>query len=396
MSRNYSKIIAVLFYIFFTTPIFSPEFNGSTIYIHILLPLMDINFIKFVINIKHKKKWIIAFGIFIIACIGMKQIKLLIEAILIIEILYYLFYCNKNNFSKYLYWGMNFNIGISILQFVLYYISPDLARLIGPGNIAKLIWREHATLTFTNMFPIAFGIIRVSGWSREAGFFNSLIIMAFIIYRYVDKGKKKLQYLMFAIGFVISLSKVSLVALIVIPIIKLRKYINKIPYVIAVGLIIIVGIFTSEFLRENNQYDNRYTKNYETFTHRFSGYTVMKQLDIKQLIVGIPTLEDLPENIKEENTFLRYIYRFNEFCGVPAMIIHNSLIVFIAFMISLKIIGFKTSDLFIVTLITITVNYTTQTSFVLLGYYLVATLIANDNSKKMNYLGEENENIINK
>lgn len=393
MDRKYSQIIAILFFIFFATPIFSPEFHGSTIYIHLFIPLLDISFLKYIITTKINKKWIIGFGIFAIVSIFMMQIKLLIEAILIIEIVLYLIYCKKKKFFKYLYWGVNFNIIIAIAQFILYYISPDLARIIGPGNIAKMIWGEHATLTFTNIFPNSLGIVRVSGWSREAGFFNSLIIITFIVYRYIDKGNKKWQYILFIIAFAISLSKVSLLAIIIIPIIKLRKYINKIPYILGIGIIIVAGIGTSEFLKQHNQYDNRYTDNYETFTHRFSGYSIMKELSINDLLFGIPDLESLPSNVKENNAFLRYIYRFNEFCGVPAMIIHNSLIVFIAFMLALKMFGYKTADLFIITLLTMTVNYTTQTSFVLLGYYLIAKLLSDD--KKVHILGEKNENIVN-
>ena len=65
-------------------------------------------------------------------------------------------------------------------------------------------------------------------------------------------------------------------------------------------------------------------------------------------------------------------------------------------MVTLKKIGFKTSDLFVVTIATITVNYTTQTSFVVLIYYIVLSLGIIDNKKKM--LGDEEneeENIIN-
>lgn len=370
---RYKKIIAILFFFFFMTPILSPSIGSSTLYIHWFIPFLDIDFLKEVIATKRKKKEVIGISILILGCIILTKIKLALEIILIIESLLYIKYCYKNDNFKYLYWGMNINIVIAIVQFVIYYISPDLARAIGPSSVSKIIWGSHATASFTNMFPNEFGIVKVSGWSREAGFFNSLIIITTLVYIFVDKKtkKSKLQYILFLIGFLISLSKVSILPILIVPIIVLKKYINKIPYVIGIVIILAVGIGTSEVLRTHNQYDNAYSKYYETFTHRFSGYSVLKQLNPKDIIFGINTLEELPQEVKENSPYLQYIYRFYEFCGMPAMLIHNGLIISLLYFVILRIFNFKTSDLFIITIVTLTVNYTTQTSFVVLTYYLI-------------------------
>ncbi len=370
---KYKKIIAILFFFFFMTPILSPSIGNSTIYIHWIIPFLDIDFLKETISAKVKKEQVIVIAILILACVILTKFKLALEIILLIESILYVRYCYKNNNLKYLYWGMNINIVIAIIQFMLYYISPDLARLLGPGNVSKMIWESHATATFTNMFPNEFGIVRVSGWSREAGFFNALIIITTLVYSYIDKKtkKSKWQYILFLIGFLMSLSKVSVLPLLVVPIIKLKKYFDKIPYIVGIIVILTVGIVTSEFLRAHNQYNNMYSKYYETFTHRFSGYSVLKQLNPMNIILGIDTLEELPQEVKEDSPYLQYIYRFNEFCGMPSMLIHNGLILSVLFFITLKIFHFKTSDLFIITIVTLTVNYTTQTSFVVLAYYLI-------------------------
>ena len=370
---RYKRIIAILFFFFFMTPILSPRIGNSTLYLHWIIPFLDMDFLKEIISIKMKKSQLIIISVLVLACIVLSKLKLALEIVLIIESVLYIKYCYKNNNLKYLYWGMNINIIIAIIQFIVYYISPDLARAIGPSNVSKIIWGSHATATFTNMFPNAIGIVKVSGWSREAGFFNSLIIITALVYIFVDKKtrKSKLQYILFLIGFLLSLSKVSILPILIIPIILLKKYVDKIPYILGIIIILVVGIATSEVLRTHNQYYNAYSQYYETFTHRFSGYSILKQLPLQNIILGIDTLDELPESIKENNTYLQYIYRFNEFCGMPSMLIHNGLIISLLYFTTLKIFNFKTSDLFIITIVTLTVNYTTQTSFVVLTYYLI-------------------------
>ena len=48
--------------------------------------------------------------------------------------------------------------------------------LIGPNNIASLVWGNYATETFTNFYAVfEFGLPRTAGLSREAGFFASFL-----------------------------------------------------------------------------------------------------------------------------------------------------------------------------------------------------------------------------
>lgn len=248
------------------------------------------------------------------------------------------------------------------------------------------------------MFPI-FGIVRVSGWSREAGFFNSLIIIVALVYHYADKKvkKRKVQYILFLIAFIISFSKVSFLSIAIILVIKLKKYIDKIPFFIGIAIIILTGILTSEILLKTNQYDKAYSDSYITFAHRFGGYNVLKQINIEDILVGIDTIEELPQEIKDNNNFLENIYELKSFCGVPEMIINNGIFIAILFFVLLRTFNIKTVGLFIITIATLTVDYTTQTSFVVLAYYLALTCYEKkDNCKTGDtFNNEKRKNITN-
>lgn len=382
--NKYSNVISIIFFLFFCTPILSPSIMGLTVYIHWFIPFLDFNFYKYLINIKIKKKYIIFSIIFLFISIFLTKFRLILEILFLVESVIYLIYCFKNKYLKNLMIGININIIIAIIQFILCYINHDWAVVIGPTNISKLLWGDAATLTYTNM-NVELWFYRVSGWSREAGFFSSLIIISGFIYHFVDLNikKTKLQYILFLVAFIISLSKISFITILLLLIILLKKYIDLIPYYLMTAFIITFGILFSNHLYNNNYYNKEYTNFYETFAHRFSGYTIMTQMDLKDLVLGIDNINDLPNNIRDNNQYLENIERFNEFCGIPNMIIHYGIVIFIIYIVGLHIIGYKSSSLAFLTLTTMTVNYTTLTSFVVLTYFFLY-LLENKNKETIN------------
>jgi hypothetical protein len=219
------------------SPALSPAINGNTIYLYWLIPFFDTHFDEYLIKYvahKIKGKYYIGFLLVTILCITNKQMFLLVKIMTIVFSLFYLSYSRLSGTFKYLYWGLNLNIFIAVLQFIFYYISPQLAYSIGPSNISSLLWGGFATDTNTNFYAI-FGskFIRVCGWSREAGFFASLLSIVFIEYHFCETHKKKMQYVLFAIGYIISFSKFSLLLIPMILVCKYSKYINKCPYIVA-------------------------------------------------------------------------------------------------------------------------------------------------------------------
>lgn len=380
---KYENIIAILFFLFFTTPILSPSIAGFTIYIHWIIPLLDFKFIKEILSIRLKFIYICIITIMLILFIFLGKLITVIKILLLVETLLYMFYCKKNRTIKYLYWGINFNIIVAIFQFILAYINPNLAYLIGPTNISKLIWGEYATQTFTNFYPI-FKLIRVSGWSREAGFFASLIIISFISYiEDKEQNKNIVQILLFIIGYIISFSKASLILIPILIVIGLKNYLKKIPYYVSIMIVIIGLILGAEYL----QYKGIYTKNNESIIHRISGYAILEDLEPKELIMGVKKIEDINEKALQKNEFLSYIYNYKEFCGIPNIIINHGLIITIIFIISLRKLGFETPQFLILSMMTITVDYFTATSFVILTYYLCFNI----NNKFKDFFKAKNE-----
>lgn len=368
---KYKNFVAILFFIFFATPILSPSINGNTIYLHWFIPLLDFKFVQSIIKMKMKKKYLYQFLLLIMCMALFGEIMIIIKILFLVETILYLFYCRDNKTFSYLYLGVNINIIIGVIQFILYYISPSLSYIIGPTNIAKMIWGEYATITYTNFFEI-FRLVRVSGWSREAGFFASLITISFIIY-IKDKEQKKgiIQYIFFAIGYAISFSKSSFIMIIMLFILLFEKQLRKIPYSICVLTTILILIITSNYLEDKNLY----VAANESLMHRMSGYSIIDDLNIDELFFGVDKIENINEQALQKHNYLQYIYRFEEFCGIPNLIVHHGIIVFLIFIIGLRLIGFGTPEFLILTIVSITVEYFASTSFMVLGYYLCIYMI---------------------
>lgn len=369
---NYKKILAILYFILFTTPILSPNVGfRNTIYLYWFIPLFDIDFLKFVIKIRPSKRLFILMISSLIIFLLLREFSTILKLGLLAETILYLFYTYKMKYLKYFFWGINLNVAIASLQFVTYYINPDIATFLGPSNIAKLVWGDHATLTFTNMFT-EFGIVKVSGWSREHGFFNALMMMSFLLYYYFDfENKNKYQYFVFVLGFIMSISKNSILILFIPIAILIKKYLNKIPIPIAFVLIIIVGCIVGILCENYGLYDPNVTTNYESFIHRFSGYNVLLNISISDLLKGISSIGDLPNYIYEICPYLSYVVHYLEFCGLPALLIHHGIIVFIVYILLMnKFLNYKSFGFCVLTLVTITTTYITLTAFVCVAYFI--------------------------
>lgn len=364
----YQKILTILFFIFFTMPILSPAVFGITLYINFIIPFLDIGYLKYLIKLvtdPDKRRKVILYVSFLVLLVCFNQIKLIIEIIAITTNVIYLFYTKKKRLFKYLYMFIYINIFIAIVQFVFLYINPEVSLALGPTNVSKLIWGDYATATFTNFYTI-FLIPRVSGWSREAGFFASLLILTFACYLQDSEEKKSWwKIILYIIGFIISFSKVTLIFIPLFLIIYLSKYINKVPFIIGILGVVFLGIiFSNVFLIK--KYDN---PGLESYTHRFSGYTVLQDLEFNELIFGVNEISQL--QCREEYSFLQYIEGYKEFTGIPNLIIHTGVIISIAYILFLSASGISLSGFIFITITTLTTSYFTSQSFVILGYFYV-------------------------
>lgn len=363
---KYRTIIAYLFFIFFTAPILSPALNNFTIYLYWFIPFLDIYFAKEVIYKIRNKKLFISFYAIILLLLILNKIVLMLKIITTATTVMYLFYAKRNGYFNIFYKFMVINVLIAITQFILIYIDPNLAFLIGPTNISKSIWGRFATETFTNFYAV-YSLPRVCGLSREAGFFASLLCTTIIIY-ILDKDikKNKLIVLLYSIGFVISFSKVSIIYLPIIIVLLMRKIINTIPIPIGITIFIVLVVFISN----NLLIDKYYNSQNESIIHRISGYTVMSKMDFNYLITGVDTIDKI-EGLEKYSFVGTLGKKFDQYAGIPNTIIHEGMIIFVIFIFVLMFMGVKFSGFLILTLISFTTSYFTSTSHIVLGYFII-------------------------
>lgn len=359
----FEKILVNLFFIFFTFQILSPYINGKTIYLEVFIMSLNPYFVLWLINGKIKKKlFIIIYLSFLL--LGILNIgsclKLFTTCILVI---YFFYIWEKKLF--YLEYYVIISVIFAVFQFIFLLINPSLAYIIGPENISKVMWGKYATPTYTNFYTIFF-IPRVSGLSREAGFLASLIcIVIFLLYIQRERENKRssviLKIFLF-IGYVLSFSKMSIIILFLILIEKFKNYINKIPYVL---IVIIYVVFWIVFWSYNKEYLLD-PKNI-TFLHRFGGYLTLTELNYKELLFGVNSIE----NIHSIYSYQCFISGFNFFAGFAGFIISRGLVFTIIWLLFLFLIGVTPSGILLLLLSTINVQLDTNQNFVVLSYFIV-------------------------
>lgn len=280
----------------------------------------------------------------------------------------YLFYAAD---SKVFYLKRYFIVSIivAILQFCLFYISPDLSLALGPSNIAKTLWGEYATQTYTNFFEVNIGIIRVSGLSREAGFFASLLICVIFLfymnYRLYGMKISKFFFTLLCIAFVISFSKMSLMIVPVYLCVRYRKAIDRVPHffvVLSVLLLFIALWYHSDFLAiETNT----------TFTHRFGAYGILPDIkDVSHLLLGNPHLSPQDYYDLYARRYMNIINQFDAFAGMGGYILSNGLLLTAMLLIVLCNTGLSSTGLLLLLILTVNVSLDSNQNFVALAYYI--------------------------
>ena len=330
--KRYNRILAHLFFLFFTSIVLSPSINDQAFYLYWVIPILDFSFMLSLKNLKVRREILLCFLSIIVILVIYGQFITILRIYLIIYTLMYLKYLNKNNYFYLLYKYMNFNIIIAIFQFIYGYINPKIAYLIGPTNIANIIWGKYAGGTFTNFYSIGF-LKRASGLSREVGFFASLLIIVIIIY-YEDKKikKNKLQYLIFFIGYIVGFSKMSFILPIYFILKKIRKYINIFPLSIGSSILIIVLVVISSYLNYINYFNLKF---HETWTHRLGGYFIITQYRIVDFLYPLKNILEIHQHFPI--FFLRHVLWLKYFTGLSHLILHMGIGVYFIFLIILKL-----------------------------------------------------------
>ena len=363
------NIYANLFFLFFTAQILSPYIFGKTLYLEIFIAFFNPFFWCWIKtnNIFNKieiKYLFVLMSLLLIMICGHidTAIKLIINFFLVVH-LFYLYNKKLWKLDKYLV----ISIILGILQFYFSITDPSIAELIGPSNISSIIWGAFATPTYTNFFTV-FLFPRVSGLSREAGFFASLISVV-IFFHFLEKKKVKRKVsIIYWIGYIISFSKMSFALFLAMIIDKLKKIIIYIP---TFGGIVLFIIFMSIFSNLNKSFilDDM------TFLHRMGGYISLFNLNFGDLLLGIDTVQ-----IGDIVSKAVLSYDLKVFAGLSGWIISNGIIVAFIFFLMLYFFNINIIGMLILLIFTLNVSPDSNQNFVVLTYFIIFKYyISNDN-----------------
>lgn len=366
------RFLSHLFFFFFTYQIFSPYIGGITIYLECLIAILNPYFLKWLFRFSNKKEsaFIVSLILFPIL---FGEFGLCIKyGYLIISILFLIYSYIRNIFYFYKY--LSISILIAIVQFIFTFLDPGIANLIGPSNLATLVWGPYATPTFTNFYTIFF-FPRVSGLSREAGFFASLIIVAISLLIFEKKtmnNSQRPQYLkwLLGIGFIVSFSKMSLILIPIIFLYHYKRLIKYIPY--CFSILLFVASLTIIFYHSNYLL----APENESFLHRFGGYAYLPNLSLGNLLFGI---KDLPIASFSQDIYYNRLIRcfhsqlgqYDGFAGISGMLIQKGLIFVILFFYFLRRLGMTTFGVIFLLLTTLNTSPDTGQNFVSLSFMII-------------------------
>ena len=355
----YEKIYAIVISMFFVAQILSPYVNDRTIYLELIISLFNLYMWKWLLPIRLKlRHCCILICLCVIGGLGhpITSIKLFLNLYYVI-ILSYLW----ERKLWYIDVMIVISVFVSILQLILLSADLELARMIGPENISKMIWGGYSTPALTNLYDaFGFGFVRASGLSREAGFLASLIVVALIHTVVCKSDKFRNEVCFYIIGYFTSFSKMSFSLFPAYVIVKFRKYIDRIPLIIMLGLFaFFMCSYWSTQTHMLNQPENI------TFLSRFGGYDAIRYLDIEQLLLGENDLSKIG-GLSAINEF----YGENAFGGLAGWTISNGVVSLILFISILYLLKMSTTGGALLLLLTINVQPDTNQNFVGYAWFL--------------------------
>jgi capsular exopolysaccharide synthesis family protein len=346
---------------FFTCVILNPRINGFTVYFYLFVPFLDPKFFRFLSATARNWSGPLLVAV-AVSLIGSPSVA--VRVISIALCVGYMMYTMGRRIC-YLHPWMMINVGFAIIQFAAYYVDRNLAEMLGPTALSKMIWGEYATRTYSNYYDI-FYFARAAGFSREAGFFSSLLVSSLIAHLLTEKINKKIVT-MYCIGLFLCFSKSSLILFIFLALWPLKSRLRPIhPVFIFVAFFCFVGL-VGIYLGAHTFYGST------TFSHRLGGYPFMLDAKLEDLLGGVDS-NDVQRHYMWMPNFRLVEYEISSgvpFAGLPATIAEMGL--FSALLLFL-VIAFTASDGFVMLLlllITSTVSVTTVTSFAVIAYLIL-------------------------
>ena len=349
-------------FFFIATP-FNPYVGDVTLYLWIPLVFMDYEFIRKLSTVS--LKILLCFCVWTVLCLAFWRYDLVVKTFALVLGVAYIHKIGKPVFSK-IYVCMLISVIWCILQFSLYeFAGTNYSAAIGPKAISIAIWGDYATKTFTNQYEV-FLLPRMSGLSREAGFFVSLLIISFMI-RLRDFKLKAWEIVLFALGYIFSLSKASVILFLIAAVYPFRRILAKIPVVLTFSLFIVVFVSIANYLNVGIPaffYEN------QSIAHRFSASYLVLNMNVPSFLIGCGKEYECFTNYQPIVDYLGG-FGFKPNVGLLGVTMEMGVIGLIAIVFFCMYLKLDSYDVVILVLFTATVTFFSVDSFIILTYYYI-------------------------
>jgi hypothetical protein len=372
-------VLRFIYVVSFAITLVNPAISGRTVYLYLLLPLLDIEFVAKMLQFKATRNRVVSFyAVMLLLMLSLHDLVFTIKYSLVIYQVVYLLFLSKKNLAHYLFITLIAHIIFALLQMGLFFFRPDMLQYVTPGYLASLIWGEgYATATFAN-FGFEFLLPRFSGLYRESAFFASYLMGLFLFFLTEKNFKyRTAAMVLIFIGILLSFSKISAALLIIIALNHFRKYLNKIPLSVScLGYLVIfhfISLFAFDKIFNTYAYDSIGTN--ISIMHRLLSYYGLQHFDVWNLFFGAGDYTVMPTAVRGiVDTLYTEISGLTDaslFCGLAGILYKGGILGLTMFVLYLMYLGVKTSPFLILLFLTFSVTPDTLQSFVILGWYFV-------------------------
>lgn len=357
-----TKVFANLFFLFFAWQIFSPSYFGVTVYLECVVAACNPDFWRWLSSLKIRRAAVFGLTLLCAAYLFSDLKSAVSEITTVLTVMYLVYSIERRAF--YLFRYLAVSMLLALVQHYYLVRDPKLALDLGPTHLAHLVWGAHATGTYSNFYAAVGSVARVSGLSREGGFFAALLVVAICAY-VILRGRSKLYFLLLAAAYYVSLSKMSFVLLPLAAVIRWRKQLDAVPWVLLMGIYATaVWIFASThraFLLDPR---------HGTYLDRFGSSLLYTSLTTKQWLSGA-TLAQVDSPIARLMTQEQGVVG----SGISGYILHEGLITVSLFLVALHLLGIRGSGVLILCFATMDLDFRTSQNFVSIAYFLALYLV---------------------
>ncbi len=377
VARSYLAMIRFFYVLSFSIALVNPAISGRTVYLYLLLPVLDFEFVFKILHFKASRYRVVSFyAVLLLMMLSLHDMLFTIKySLILLQVVYLLFISNKN-LTQYLFITLIAHIMFALLQMWMFFLRPDLLHYVTPDYLASLIWGEkYALATFAN-FGFEYLLPRVSGLYRESGFFNSYLIALYLHFSSEKSYRlRKVAIALILVGLVLSFSKITITFVFIVILLQFKKYLNRIPlYVTSIFYLCVMhltSLFIYKQIYNNLVYDT--SGKSDSFMLRFLSYYGLQFFDVKSFLLGPDSsLMTIPELSEIATILFNNIGGLSQeflFCGLAAILYKGGILGLIFFMLFLTYLGIKSVPFLVLLFLSFSVTLETLQSFVILGWY---------------------------